>query len=309
MHKKYLLIIIILLTFLNTKAQYRKFDNPIWTIGTAKTIKKKELHLNLLYYSQYGLTNKIEIQSKPLWWYKAPNIGIKINWWNKKTKRNTKFLKKLGFIIGTKHYIYYPTPLLNFIQKKNIQNIDFGTSSIPQILGFKNEIIISTILNKNKSCYKKTSVLTFKIGNHKTFKNSNENLIVNNKAIIYRNTTIFGEYSLWNLGIDYDSKFSYGLNYAIDAEFYSVGLNIQNWIFEHKGLVYWYMGKQKNFRTTIGYQFSYTNYPETPMSLNALVDLTYIFTIKKRGKSNKLFDNGMLPEPFDDRKKQFDENN
>ena len=309
MNKIFFLIILIIFAFTNSKAQNRKFNNPIWTIGTAKTIGEKELHLNLLYYSQYGLTNKIEIQSKPVWWYKFPNVGVKVNWWNKKSTANANFFKKLGLIFSSKHAIYYPTPLMNYIQTKNIQNIDFGTAIIPDILAFKNEIYFSTIINKNKSCYKKTSILTLKIGNQKALKKSNQNFVITDKALIFRQTSIFDNYSLWYIGIDYDSKISYGLNYSFDADFYSVGLLMENWIFEHKALVYWYMGAEKRIRTSIGYQFSYTNRPGTKLSLYPLIDFSYIIKIKKGKKNKNLFGNGILEKPFDDREKQVKDNN
>ncbi|MBN2892810.1 MAG: hypothetical protein JXL97_13155 [Bacteroidales bacterium] len=300
--KKILLIVTILtIIYSQSDAQYRKFSSPIWTIGTAKTISKKELDLNLLYYSQYGITNRVELQMKPLWWYKFPNLGLKITWWNKKSEPNANFFKKLGIIVGTKHGIYYPTPLMNYIQDKSFQNIDFGSSPIPPIFAIKNELLITFIINKFKGCYQNRGILTLKAGNQKAFKNQNQNFVLTDKAILFRQTTIFGDYSLWYFGIDYDSKLSYGLNYKIDVDFYSVGLLIHNWIFEHKGLVYWYMGANKKIRTTIGYKFSYANYPGTKLSLYPLFDLTYMIHFRKKGKSNDLFDNGVLEDPFDDR--------
>lgn len=299
MNKNIFIFLILLTAFYSTKAQYRKFNNPIWTVGTAKTINKKELDLNFLYYSQYGLTNKIEIQSKPLWWYKFPNLGLKITWWNKKTTPNANFFKKLGIIIGTRHGIYYPTPIMNYIQTKNIQNIDFGSSVIPSMLAFKNELLVSTIINKNKGCYNTRSIITFKLGNQKALKKTNKNYVVTDRSLLYRQTSIFGDYSLWYFGIDYDAKINYGLNYKIDADFYSVGILIHNWIFEHKGVAYWYMGAKHRIRPAIGYLFSYTNLPSARLSLYPIFDLTYIIHFRKKRKSNQLFDNGVL-DPFDD---------
>ena len=301
MNKKYFIVLIFLFAFISSKAQYRKFNNPIWTIGTAKTVAKKQLNLNLLYYSQYGLTNNIEIQTKPLWWYKFPNLGVKITWWQRETQPSADFFKKLGIIIGSKHGIYYPTPIMNYIQERNIQDIDFGSAVIPPIVAFKNELLITTIINKNKGCYKNKSILTFKFGNQMAIKNPDNNFVVTDKALLFRQTSIFGDYSLWYIGIDFDAKINYGLNYCIDIDFYSVSLNMNNWIFEHKGLVYWYMGAKHRIRPSIGYQLSYTNLPSAKLSLYPLFDLTYIIHIKKKRDNKKIFDNGMMYDAYDDR--------
>jgi hypothetical protein len=284
----------------NVKAQYSKKESPIWTLGTAKTIGKSQLDLNLLYTIQYGLTTKIELQSKPIWWYKFPNFSIKINWINKKPTPSKNFFKKSAFIISTLHGLYYPTPLMNYIQSKNLYNIDFGVSQINSFFVTKNELFISKVNSKHKGCYKKISILTLKIGNQSALFINDNNYEIQNNSIMYRNTSMLNkDNSLWYIGLDYDSKLNYGLNYSFDVDFYAVGIEINYWILESKGLAYWYMGTKEQFRMTIGYIFSYTNNTDIKFSISPLFDLTYRINTRASKKSNNLFENGVLEKPVD----------
>lgn len=295
---KKLILSFIFLSLLIGKSysQYRKFDNPIWTIGTANTITQKSLHLNALYYSQYGINNKIELQIKPLWYYKFPNLLIKIEWWNKKSKPGKSFFEKHGIIVGSKHGIYYPTPFINYNKTKNLLKLNFNNNIANFIISTKNELLTSFLINKNKGCYTKNKIITFKIGNQKSFFNNTDDLVIKKSSLYYRQSVALGEKSLWYIGIDLDNKISYGLNYSLDLDIYTVGFNLKNLILEHKGLVYWYWGYRHRIRPALGYQISYTNQPGIPAGITPIFDISYLFSVKKGNKNNNLFDNGVIDD-------------
>jgi len=292
MKKTYLFFIFIILG-LSLNAQFRKFESPIWTIGTAKTIQKNNLHLNTLYYSQYGITDKIELQTKPLWWLKFPNLQLKIEWWNKKSKPGKNFLEKHGIIIGSKHGTFYPTTFLNYASNKKKFNINYS-NQIGFILSTKNELLISFLINNNKGCYTKSNIITVKTGIQKSFFNTSNDNIINRSSLYYRQTATLGEKSLVYIGLDFDNKINYGLNYSLDIDVYTVGFSIKNLIFEHKGLVYWYWGYKHKIRPALGYQISITNQPGIPLGIVPLFDISYLFSLKKSNKNNNLFDNGVI---------------
>ena len=289
---------LLLFLFSNVNGQYRKFDYHIWTIGTAKTVNKKELDLNLFYFSQYGIAKRIEIQAKPMWFYKLPNFGLKFTWWNKKSSYSKNFFKKLGIIVGSRHGIYYPTPTLNYIANKNLFNSNF--TNTPAIFLLKNELLTSFVINKNTGCYKKMSLLTLKIGNQ-TALGSSGNYSITDNSLHYRLTSTFSDHSLWYIGIDYDSKFSYGLNYKIDIDFYSLDLSLKNLILEHKTIAYWYMGENHRIRPAIGYIISMSNIPGIRSNIFPIFDIAILFKIRKKSKNDQLFDNGVLPETQENR--------
>ena len=60
MIRKVTILLFLIFFSLTAQSQYRKFNNPIWTLGTANTIKQNDIHLNLFYISQYGITDKVE---------------------------------------------------------------------------------------------------------------------------------------------------------------------------------------------------------------------------------------------------------
>ncbi len=302
--KKFLFSLLFVFLSMSVFPQYRQFSHPIWTIGTAKTIGKKEVHLNTLFYSQYGLTKRVEIQSKPLWWIKFPNLGAKINWIYKKPTPNAEFIKRKGIIVSTKHFGFYPNPLLKYVQNNNVHNIDFGISSFDNFFVIKNELLISLINRKNKGCTSKLSIYTLKFGNQKALNNS-QNLILTDNSMLFRQTSMLGDYSLWYIGFDLDSKLTYGLNYCIDFDVYAVGLIVSNWVFEHKSIFYWYMGTNKRIRPSIGYQLSYASHPDAKMSFMPLFDLSYLLKISKKGKDNDLFEKGVLEDMYDDRSELY----
>lgn len=280
----------------NLYSQYRKFDNPIWTIGTANTVSTKDLHLNALYFSQYGITNKLELQTKPLWYLKMPNLTIKKKWFCKKPKPAKNFFEKTGIIVTTKHGIFYPTPFLNWNKARTLTKLKNLNSIASPIISTKNEILISFVINKNKGCYKKTNIFTLKAGFHKSFLNPSDDLLLNINSLYYRQTASVAGYNVLNIGFDIDSKFNYGLNYAFDAEIYMLDFSLRNTIFEHKGIFYWYMGKKHRLRPALGYQFSFTNFPGINSGLTPLFDISFLFKINRRSKNNNLFDNGVLDD-------------
>ncbi len=287
--------LLLVIIYTNSYSQYRKFTAPIWTIGTANTIKKHDLHLNALYYSQYGITDKIELQTKPLWWYKFPNLAVKIKWWNKASRPGKTFFEKQGMIFSSKHGIYYPTPLMNYVSAKSIKNINFG-SNISGILVFKNEALLSILVKKNKGCYSSFKIFTLKIGNQTAILNKSSDYILSNNSLLYRETSMFGDKSLWYVGLDYDNKLSYGLNYSFDIDFYSIGFDMSSYIIEHKGIVYWYWGYRHRIRPALGYQLSFTNHPNVPLGFYPLFDISYLFSVKKSKKNGNLFDNGVIED-------------
>ncbi len=299
MIKRGLLIIFTLLFIQNLFSQYRKFNNPIWTIGTAKTVQKKELHLNLLYYSQYGITQNIELQSKPLWWIKNPHFLVKINWKNFKGQRSKNFFKKLNIFIASRHGLYYPTPLMNYANEKKIFNINY-TNKVNSLIALKNELIFSFLIKKNKGCYLKNSIVTINFGNHFSFLNKSSDYLLIEKSVFFTRTSFFEDKSLWYIGLGYDSKLSYGLNYSFDLNFYSLGIDFENWITEHKGYGYWYWGRRNRIRPSIGYILSFNNHPDSRLNFYPFFDITLLFKIKKSKKNNNLFDNGVIEETDED---------
>lgn len=268
-------------------------QTPLWTVGTARTVHKNDLDLSTFYFTKYGLTNFFELQAKPLYWWKLPQLNGKLTWYYHKGQKHKNYLRSRDYLIGSIHGVNYPTWALRTFASKGYYNSIIPESSvIPSIFAFRNEILLTTILTRRKTCSTSNSLITFKAGVKSAYKTDTVILAPFEQAVYARESQIYRDKLLWYLGVDWDAKLSYGLNYTLDADIYSIGLNTDYWAFEHKGLVYWHMGYNKRIRIVLGYKFGYTNLPDTRMQVSPFVDFTLLLR-PRRNKHTQLFPKGM----------------
>jgi len=264
-------------------------QNRLWTTGTARTIPKGDVHLSMFYFSKYGVTQYFEIQSKPLWWIKYPNINGKFTWYYHKGQVHKNFLRSRDYLIGSIHGFNYPTWALRTAQRKGyVGGIIPPEAIIPSIFAFRNEILFTTIIKKRKTCYNSNFLVTLKLGHKFALKTGEATLPYFDNALYNRESAIYRDLSLYYTGIDFDAKLSYGLNYTVDLDFYSVGINTDNWSVEHKGLIYWKMGNRERVRIVVGYKLAYSNYTTMKGSISPFVDFTYMFH-PRSNKHSQLF--------------------
>ncbi len=259
--------------------------NTTWSYQTALTVPEAQMQLSSTFFSKYGLTKKIEIESKPIFFYKIPNLNLKINWLYIPPKANKQFYKRIGYAIGSLHGIYYPSPLMRYIAKKNILGLSFNNGQIPNSLIFRNELLFSIIDDYKKGCSRKRSLYTIYLGvAFPLNKNNDINPLEKKNAYWYRKTSVF-ENPIWYLGFNYTSSFPYGLHYAIDIGFYSIGINTNSFTIEHKTLFYilWLT----HLRVAAGYKTAFSNEVNIKAALYPVFDATIIFFTKKYKREKK----------------------
>lgn len=274
---------------------------PIWTIGTPKTIKKKEIHLSLLYFSKYGITNTLEVESKPLEFALIPHANLKKTWYYRKSTHNKNWLKSRNLIIGSIHGLNYPTLLLKLARNREYRNLIPLTTDIPHILAIRNEILVSTILKNKTSCSPSNYLLTLKAGTKFALTKGENTLPYFENPFLFRETSIYHKRLLWYLGLGLDGSLYSNLNFSLDLNYYSVGLKTDYRSIEHNGIIYWYAGKKSRFRLALGYKVSTTNFPYKKAGFFPLADITFMFKTDKRN-SKDLFEDDIY-NPSDDRNK------
>ncbi|MEA3452479.1 MAG: hypothetical protein U9Q83_11350 [Bacteroidota bacterium] len=254
----------------------------------------------MFHKSLYTFKNKIELQTNPFYFYKYPNFGVKVNWWNKKNGINLKFFNKNRLLLSSVHEITYPTMALNFAKTRAFVNYSPTPNDITSFLRFKNEIIVSVIFKKNKSCFIKYSIYTLKVGNIMTLKNKNHNYIIDYNSFFFRNTSMFYDKSLWYIGLQYDNDIKNNIYYKISLNYYTVGLNFNNSIIEHKTLAYTYLCRKNKCRLGLGYSINFAtgNYKPSIMPMFAI---GYLFKVKSNKKNKNLFKSGILNTPEENR--------
>lgn len=303
MKKKIIYPSLIAVTFLIFLINNLQSQTPFTTRETAKTIGKKHLEASLFLPLRYGIGKKTELYTKPIVIWKLPHIGIKQNWFSKNQSRNGTSFKDKAWYISTVHSFNYPTMLLKFEEKYRIKNfIKSDSKPIPHIFSFKNELRISTILKSRSSCDYENYLLTLRLGHQFAIESDKSEIKPIKEHIFYRETAIYHDTAVWYVGLDLNTHLTNRINWLIDLDFYSIGYKINDWSIEHKGMIYWLMGRKKRIRAFVGYKLIYgTIHSETSFKFYPLFDIQYLFRSKKHEEG--LFEPGIY-EPYDDRKRR-----
>ncbi len=265
------------------KSQIKHFYKPrIWTTGTALTVDKGIINLNLLEKSQIGITDHFELQSQIAKDFFYPNLSLKINWFYKKPGYSKKLFQKSGYAITTKHYFAYPPMILNKF---------FGFSANP-FLHTYNQLIISMIIPKNTGCYKKKAVISLKAGYKKSIGN-NANYIVSDNSLAYILSGGWDSSGLMMMGLQYDNSTSYQLFYKLKLNWYRKGLKNSVNLLENSGFGYFYAGQRKRLRLGLGYEVVFAINGGIKPSFAPMLDVSFIIKPHKKNLSKDLFDKDM----------------
>ena len=250
----------------------------ILTVGTAKTIPQGHLEINILRPARYGITRSLEVSAQPFFFPVFPNAQVKKNWYDRK------------FSIASVHGINYPTIFLNIIRKRDNSELIPYDSIVPQLIVFKNEVIGSYMLKEETSCEAANYLLSLKIGFQFALKFKESSLPDIQKPILYPRSSVYHDTLLWYVGVGLDAHLNEFINYAVDVDFLSVGLGIEDWAIENKGI---FMMKLTNsLMVSAGYLLSYGTMPEgAKLGIYPYADLSWTYRFRTvKSKQLNLFD-------------------
>ncbi len=257
MKNKLLLLIVLNIGILGSLHSQRR----LWTTGTANVLSNKDIRASVFQPSAYGLPYSMEISSQPVIFAVVPNISLKKQWYK---------TKKLS--IASKHGFYYPKPLLNILAKHDLTYQLPEGASIPGILSFKNEFLISYGIgettcpaftskefNRENTFKGPSTIFTYKIGiqNGIALNDTPIDYFFIDKFLFHHSYHYVDKLAFFT-GIDIDGRWLTNLDFSVDFDF--LLLSNSYWAFEHKGLVNYYWG-WKFFHIMLGYQASYGTYP------------------------------------------------
>ncbi len=231
------------------------------TMGTAFTLGKKDLRIAALQPTAYGLTKTFELSTHPVAFFLAPNITLKKQWY-----------KNGEIVVASKHTIIAPRFALQKLSDIDLYKSLPEGSEIPNILHFKNEILISFIwgrvlcpsftreeFNRKNTWLGPTKILTFKLGMQNGTQFGDGEMPILSEKYIYHHTLPYHGFNLYYLGIDFDSRINTYLDYAVDFDY--IMFDGSHHVFEHKALINWWAGR-KFFHVLAGYQVTYGEYPD-----------------------------------------------
>ncbi|MDF1546653.1 MAG: hypothetical protein P1P88_02450 [Bacteroidales bacterium] len=254
----------------------------IWTVGTGKTIPQGHLEVSFFRPARYGITKTLEVSAQPISFFVFPNAQVKKTWYDREIS------------VATVHGLNYPTWFLNMVRKRNNPELIPIDSVVPQLFVFKNEVIASKMLKEATSCEAANYLLSLKLGFQFALKYKESTLPEIYKPIIYQRTSVYHDKLLWYVGADLDAHFNDFINYSVDIDFLSVGLGIDDWEIEHKGMIMWKL--TNSLMAMVGYKFSFGSYQEgagSGFGIYPMADIswTYKFRKKKQEQLN-LFKDG-----------------
>ncbi len=280
--KRIIFISVFLLIIIASYAQ-----SGIKTNGTAYTIGKRKMEINLFQNGRYGTGHKSEIELHPLAFFALPHIHYKKRWIDFKL-----FKRKLKFVVASRHGIYYPQMLLNFTYLQDFIPESFSADSkAPFALGFNNEILISTLLRPPSHCKAPNHLITLKIGTRYAY--SADTLLQPNikQAVLHRETQSVHPKFIWNVQVSGTGEINNFLYYYADLAFHSYGLKPKYFSAESKLGIYGYFGRRMSIfggiKTVYTYHSDIKGFFAYP-----LINLYYKFKLKKKKKRQKgLFEN------------------
>jgi hypothetical protein len=256
-------LIISLLSF-QINAQYE-----LWSVGTAFTAPEGQLDVSVFRPARYGITKTLEVSAQPWVFVIFPNAQVKKTWYKKE------------IAIATVHGINYPSWSMNMLRKKDKEGYIPVDSVVPQMLVFKNEVIISYMLKKKTTCEAANYLLSLKLGTQFAWHLKEGNIPPMEKPVIYPLTSVYQKDFLWYAGLDIDGHLNSWINFSADIDFLSVNF-IDDIAIEHKGMLM--TALTNSLMLLVGYKVFYGTYPsgDSQLAVYPLVDISWKYTFKQR---------------------------
>lgn len=243
-----------------------------WTDRGAKVVPMGEIHLSALAKSRYGNYPKTELNSELLLFPLAPNIGFKHQWFGKNT------------ILSSQHTFYYPTLGLKWAKSLGFKDQIPKTADIPHIFTFRNELILSRILNPQpEDCFIRTPdlVLTARVGFDFSLKTGDDNFPKLDYYFLYqRSASYYDDQKVYFAGLELAGNIYRNFNFSISGDYYNIDFGGE-YAIESQGKIHWH--KNSKFSVSAGYKTYYLNNDtKTQLFLMPVVDL--VFKLNHRTK-------------------------
>ena len=256
---------------------------PLWSQGNARLEPHKQFTKSIFLPLTYTLIPKLELSAYPLAMAYYPNLALKKFWVETQEGR---------LLIASRHQLSYPSMLQEQANNPEWFGVLPTYDQPAPMLEMTNEVLISKWLRDKSSCEFANFLLTWRLGFKKAFGAGAAQLHTLDYPVLFSRTYTFQNEWLWYTGLDLDAHITGSLDFAIDAEFYSAGLDTDYYSAEHKGLLLYHFNA--NWKIMSGYKMVYGTYPWGPQfNVFPLFDLIYHFRLPE-GKETDLFKGNMF---------------
>ena len=237
------IILVLFLTFTSLSARESNENSwRNWSQGTAYLLPTGRMEVGLFQPLRYGCSESLEFSTHPLVCILMPNLSAK---WSHGSFG--------GYILSSRHSVYYPTPLLRTFAREEIGGMISPEFDIPGMVSLYNEILLSKQITEDH-------LFTGKGGFAIAFKSGelDERSTIDLPLVFPRLAIFYNGYG-FRFGGDLQGKFVKRWYYLVDVDiFYAPGAE-ENMAFEHKGLFLW--TKSQRFQLCVGYKLVYGEYP------------------------------------------------
>lgn len=103
-----------------------------WAAHSALTTAARRLELGVFSQGSYGVSDRLELRTHPLWFFVLPQVHAKWRWFSGDT-----------WHLSTTHGLQYPTPFLNLVAKEGTLGLLPSTTDVPQALLLQNAALLT----------------------------------------------------------------------------------------------------------------------------------------------------------------------
>lgn len=103
-----------------------------WANHSALTSAERRLEIGVFSQSSYGVSDRLELRTHPLWFFVLPQLHAKWRWFSGDT-----------WHFSTSHGVQYPTPFLDLVSKEGTLGLLPATTEVPQALLLQNAALLT----------------------------------------------------------------------------------------------------------------------------------------------------------------------
>ncbi len=248
-------------------------EDHIWSSETAYISNLYSGNISITTPSRIGIHRQLELQSMLGALYWSPNLLIKKRWHSG------------NLWWATRHGAYFPTNGLRWAQDKGHHSIADTTVSVPQIIAFKNELIVSKPFFSNYSCVANQPYLIVSAGlsfDYGTALSDNGLLPIDEHLLGARSTALTGSGLLIIARIRVDARILPILTVEGGLKYFTGQNNLSNALEHHANINYFLAS---NLTISPGYILSFGNLGSSNPAIFPFFDITWYFGQKPRRPS------------------------
>jgi hypothetical protein len=99
--------------------------------ATARTVPARRVEVGIFAPLRYGITDRLELSTHPIWFLVAPNVEAKVAWGG-----------AWGFEVATSHALLYPTPLMRLLSREGTGGIVPHDVRYPHLLASSHRLLV-----------------------------------------------------------------------------------------------------------------------------------------------------------------------